>query len=51
LSRRTPLRTSTLERIHSANAITVNRNKVISDIIASVSSFWLTITRSKTCSM
>ena len=29
----------------------MNRNRVISDISASVSSFWLTITRSKTCSM
>ena len=50
-SRRTPDCTSTRERIHSENAITANKNSVISDITSSVSSLWLTITRSYTCSM
>ena len=50
-SSRTPERTNTRERIHSANAMTQNRNRVINDIASSVSSLRLTITRSYTCSM
>lgn len=45
-SSRTPERTNTRERIHSANAMTQNRNRVINDIASSVSSLRLTITRS-----
>ena len=50
-SSRTPERTSTRERIHSAKAITPNKNRVISDIASSVNSLRLLITRSNTCSM
>ena len=45
------MRTSKIERDHSAKAITPNKNKVIKDTISSVNSLWLSSTRSYTCSM
>ena len=50
-SKRTPARTSSRERTHSANAMMPKKNRTISETASSVSWFWLTITRSKICSM
>jgi len=50
-SRRSPARTSTRLRNHSAHASAPSRNNAISDSASSVSSLWLSITRSYTCIM